>query len=649
MKIPYFRVSLYRNLKSLGAGFKRGWTAFVLTSVAFFLISNNASGWVYPEHRQIALLAIQNLGPGYRAILDQLWAEASRKYGDRLTTSVIDPDQGTRPRKLDYAAWTAISGDHSCSPQLMLSTVLHSDWILKVADIAAQLHIDLSKAKNRYQQINAIRNSDIRLQRADLEYATRAGSNIVHFLLAREKADTDLKDYLISCLSPGSPLNAIGAYAWFHTSAILKAARYARENMPAEEKSTLILSALADEAFALHFLEDSYAAGHIAGAWGDASLRRGTHDYYNERGLEVVSWDGKRMVLRGDAFMRPQDAAVAAASVQLSLEQLIDAASGKVQADYKGDNLSSSDLPDTLNICKNNVMPGHAEADVQYFNVILIKTPVPGLATGLGELPRFRSEMGTFIGVSASLNNNTVFGAYGADQNQTGVISGIEANIRFGFGLEGVLDEAGDGLVFIQAGWKQNGSSSSRFINADVTGHTNSVTAAIPAQSAYDFRLRIPFWLIPGDLLIAGPILYFLSPQTLAKMAVVAGNGGLIPWQAGIASPIGRFQFVLGREIGVSLYGLNTPVQAILIPVSEKSATLISYKTTQLDFPILEYMPFRRSFSQVQSSSFIVQLTGDVNIPHGATVISPVEAPLPALKSVYSIGVRIIFDWRHYF
>jgi hypothetical protein len=122
-----------------------------------------------------------------------------------------------------------------------------------------------------------------------------------------------------------------------------------------------------------------------------------------------------------------------------------------------------------------------------------------------------------------------------------------------------------------------------------------------------------------------GPILYLFSPKKAAAMAVTAGNGGLIPWQAGIATRIGRFQFILGREVGVSLYGLNTPVQAILIPVADKRFTLVSYKSTELDFPILEYQPFRRSFSQVQSSSFLVQLTGGVNIPHGATVINPIQ------------------------
>ena len=40
-------------------------------------------------------------------------------------------------------------------------------------------------------------------------------------------------------------------------------------------------------------------------------------------------------------------------------------------------------------------------------------------------------------------------------------------------------------------------------------------------------------------------------------MAVTAGNGGLIPWQSGWATSIGRFQFVLGRELGITFYGFS--------------------------------------------------------------------------------------------
>ena len=77
---------------------------------------------------------------------------------------------------------------------------------------------------------------------------------------------------------------------------------------------------MADEAFALHFLEDVFAAGHVAGTRGDASQRKGTHDYYNEMGLKVSTWEGESIVLTGDAWMRHEDSERAAIAVQISLE-----------------------------------------------------------------------------------------------------------------------------------------------------------------------------------------------------------------------------------------------------------------------------------------------------------------------------------------
>lgn len=625
-----------------------------LLLAVLILGSHQAYAWIYPEHRYIALLAIQKLSPERRAALDKLWLQARMGHADRLTESVIDPEQGFGPTQLDYAAWTGIAGDHSCSPDIMLNTVLKSDWILHVADITARLQVKIDKSKNRSQHINALRDSDIRLQRADPEYATRAGSNNVHFLLARPEVDTDTRNYLTSCLKKGTALNALGAYSWFHMDAMSKAARYAQENLTEEEKSALILAALADEAFALHFLEDVYASGHTAGTWGAASVRKGTHDYYNEKGLETETWDGKRAISLGDAFMRKQDAEFAAVSVQLSLEQLIRAATGEWVIDYERDILASHIVPDTFNVCKNNFMPARpmAEAEpagkmkaLEYLPEILVKTPVPGLATGLGEIPRFRSELGMFFGISSSLNGGSVLGGFGKTQTEGGALGGIEANLRFGFGLDGVLNQAGDGLVFLQAGFRQDASSINKYSDGSGTGiPPGAVPAAIPGRSAYNVRLRVPFWLIPGDLLIAGPILALVSPKTVAAMAVTAGNGGLIPWQSGMATPIGRFQFVLGREVGVSFYG--TKENGLLIP-GNNGTVYISYASTKFDFPILEYMPFR-TFSLDQSSSMIVQLTTGVDFPHGASVILPVGEPVPELKPVWNIGVRIIFDWRHY-
>jgi len=61
----------------------------------------------------------------------------------KVLFTVIDATQSTNPQFLDFASWPANSGDHSCSPENMLYNVLETDWILQVADIAAQLKIDI--------------------------------------------------------------------------------------------------------------------------------------------------------------------------------------------------------------------------------------------------------------------------------------------------------------------------------------------------------------------------------------------------------------------------------------------------------------------------------------------------------------------------
>ena len=83
-----------------------------------------------------------------------------------------------------------------------------------------------------------------------------------------------------------------------------------------------------------------------------------------------------------------------------------------------------------------------------------------------------------------------------------------------------------------------------------------SITAAVPSHTGISTRVRMPFFLIPGDLFLLSP-LYFIAPDRYMQMAVTASNGGLIPWQSGWATPIGRFQFVLGRELGVTFFGLT--------------------------------------------------------------------------------------------
>lgn len=653
--------------------------------ITLLLVASSTTGagaWVYPEHRNIAILSIETLDPEHRATFDTLWAEASARH-DRLCPRGADTEQSTTPDCIDWAAFSAISGDHSCSAADALRIVLDSRWILTVADVAAQLEIDLSQIEvtapadqtadtadivgdlqrrmaseaDRAERINALRTADTRLQRADPEYATRAGSNNAHFLLARPSTETGRAEYAKLALRPDSEINAMGVYGWYHLRALEKAKRLSRGGLSRDERAELARAMLVDEAFGLHFLEDMFAAGHVAGTWGDASQRKGTHDYYNEAGLEVFTWDrdGTGVVLMGDAHMRPQDANLAAKAVRRSLVQVLETAAGgedAVQFELRDDVPST---PEDFDVCRNDTMP---EPGPDYlrgpdlddaFQAVLIPTAVPFLGPGLGAMPRFRAEVGPFAGLVASIDGRGTDGGFVPGQS-AGAIGGLDIGARFGLGLEGVMGESGDGLVFAQVGLRGDTASSSSLDDTELSDEFGSAGAAIPSRVALQLRFRMPFYLVPGDLVLLSPV-FFFAPETYAKMAVTAGNGGLIPWQQGLATRFGRFQMVLGREVGVGLYGLFGDDDRIVVPAS-KSATgesqLVDLRSTAIDLPILEYRPYR-SFSSNQSSQLLFQLFTTIDIPSAGTVLLPPGEPDADLRTVWSAGLRFTFDWRYYF
>jgi hypothetical protein len=639
-----------------------------------------AHAWIYPEHRDIAVQAVGRLDPDRRAFFDRFWADARRGHEQRLCAADADSGQGVTPSCIDWAAFTAISGDHSCSAASMLDTVENSNWILAVADVAAQLKVDLARIQvtaspgqldgskrpiadiQRYvenesvraQRINALRTSDTRLQRADPEYATRAGSNGAHFLLPRPRTDTSPKEYAELTLSVGSDISAIGVYSWYHLSALQKATRLAREQLSPDERRDLSVAMLADEAFALHFLEDAFAAGHVAGSWGDASQRKGTHDYYNEAGLEAFVWGGSHesMVLMGDAHMRPQDAERAAGSVRTSLEQVIDIAVGRARPSTLPYTPNAPASPDAFDVCKNNVLVRHAEGERAQPEVlglvaeVLRPTPVPGLGPGLGSMPRFRAEVGPFIGFAGSFGLRNVDGGFVEGQGGRGWVGDVDLAVRAGLGLDGVLGDAGDGLVFASIGVRGDSASTNKLSSSALAQQAGSLTAAIPSRMGISTRLRMPFYLIPGDLLFLSP-LYLVAPNTYANIAVTAANGGLIPWQLGWATSIGRFQFVLGRELGITFFG-RLGTNSLVAPVAGAVPTVVNFKSVAYDVPVLEYRPYR-AFDSRQSSAALFQLYVGADVPHADSVVSPQGAPLPNLRTVYSIGVRAVFDWRSYF
>jgi len=645
---------------------------------------DSAFAWIYPEHRDIAVLAVEGLDPERKAVFDRFWQDARAGDEQRLCAQGADTTQGLAPPCIDWAALSGIAGDHSCSSEEMFETVRKADWILLVADVAAQLKVDLARIpvtappgmtqgnstliadakrqiaseQDRADRLNALRIADTRLQRADPQYAFRADANLAHFMLARPDTNLDPFAYGILALRPGSDLNAAGVYVWFHISALQKASRLANEQLTPEERKVLTRAALFDEAFALHFLEDMYASGHVAGSWGDVSQRKGTHDFYNQHGLEVFTWKGRdrTIVLMGDAHMRPQDAELAAKSVRLSIEQVLDTATGRSRGYTLPYAPSAPDRPDAFDICKSVTFPdrglglgtgGHAiYADAM--NELLLDTPVPGLGRGLGSQPRTRSEVGTFAGLAGTIDARAVNGGFVPSENSAGVIGGLDVGFRFGLGLEGALGDSGDGLVFGQIGFRAETGSTNRAEGTVLGGLSGSLGAAIPSRNGPSARIRMPFYLVPGDLLFLSP-LYLADPIAYQQMAVTAAQGGLIPWQRPWNTSIGRFQFVLGRELGVTWFGITGQDQ-LAAPSDPPGGPgrVVNYKSVFFDLPILEYRPYR-AYASDQSSTILFQLFAGADVPYGESTEAPPGAPTPNLRTVYSLGLRMVFDWRYYY
>ncbi len=651
----------------------------LINVIAIFLLGlpGAVHAWVYSEHRDIAMQAVQNLDAEYRSDLDQLWKLSRDGFEQQLCENVADLAQGLKTDCLDWAAFSAIAGDHSCSSKEMLDSVLTEGWLLGIANVSAQLKSDLAvipveefenkyaqvldgsetildqihKQENRAKRLNALRKADIQLLSVDPQYATRANSNTAHFLIARPAANISGLEYAGLALRPGSEMNAMGVYAFYHIKALKKASRLANESqLTIQQRQMIARSMLADEGFALHFLEDVFAAGHVAGTWGEVSQRMGTHNYYNQHGLEVYTWKREQfpVVLMGDAHMRQQDMELAARTIITSLKQVLDFAAGR-EKDYIRSYASlASAEPDDFNVCAQNQIPelidGHKY--IPSLREVIIQTPIPGLGTELGSLPRFRSEVGPFIGLSGSLDTRIADGGFFDFQDENGTIAGLDLSFRAGFGMEGVMDESGDGLVFVSLGFRSDSASSNNFTGSSQVAQVGSLSAAIPARSSITMRIRMPYYLIPADLFWLSP-LYLFNEKAYTDMAVTAGNGGLIPWQHGIATSIGRFQFVLGREFGATFYGRYNFDQ-LIIPADSAAGSirLSTLESILFDFPIVEYRPYR-SFSSNQSSSVVFQLFSSVDVPQGnAPVI--IDGVSQSMDRIWSVGIRLVFDWRHY-
>jgi hypothetical protein len=72
----------------------RPWVAVLVLSG----LSQQALAWVYPEHRDLAILGVQHLDPQRKAVFDRLWCEARAGDEQRCAPRARTPSRARRRR-----------------------------------------------------------------------------------------------------------------------------------------------------------------------------------------------------------------------------------------------------------------------------------------------------------------------------------------------------------------------------------------------------------------------------------------------------------------------------------------------------------------------------------------------------------------------
>jgi hypothetical protein len=307
-------------------------------AAAVLASSRDGLAWYFPEHVAIAHDAVEALPPAIREVLGGAVAQA-RAEGlplcPRVGASLEDVTQ-RRPLAtpmiqtavtvecLPYAALGALAGDHASSARELRAVVASA----KAIEIASAVAYEWSRFQDALRQLpnrsiermSFVHELDVVFYFIDPGYELRAQATRAHFATAGRPLETVVRD----AARTGSVDDALGQFLAHH----LRSLELAVQKHPSE--------AILEHAFALHFLQDAFAAGHLvmtAETWKAGNDQaRARHDYFDAKGLAVgramsvglpscwvTSGDGY-LGLSADASDRAHAArAVAKAEVQFAL------------------------------------------------------------------------------------------------------------------------------------------------------------------------------------------------------------------------------------------------------------------------------------------------------------------------------------------
>ncbi|WP_437636464.1 hypothetical protein [Sorangium sp. So ce854] len=273
-----------------------GWIGGAAATVIVGL-SSPANAWYFPEHVVLAEEGLAWLPGGARAALGEAVREvaASSLVCERLDEPFHTTTSLQRDACIPYATLAALAGDHASTVGELWSLVRKDragetgqrlqfgartqwrDFLRKVRreDDAAALS----------DRTDLVRDLDIYLLGVDGGYVERAKRNISHFQAAGEPLTRVAADVA----QKGRVDNALGQFIGHHLRSLQLATR--ARTAPDDTRATLRRDALLEHAYALHFLQDAFAAGHAvitARQRRDPEERIGTHDHFNRIGVSVT-------------------------------------------------------------------------------------------------------------------------------------------------------------------------------------------------------------------------------------------------------------------------------------------------------------------------------------------------------------------------
>jgi hypothetical protein len=268
-----------------------GWAATIGTLA--LLIAPDAHAWYFPEHVVISQDGLTQLPAAIRDVIVGAISRA-RSEGIPLCPRVDVPFEDLAQNKpletrmirsevrvdcVPYSALPALAGDHASSAA-ELRRVLTTPKAIEITSAVAYEWRRFREAVARLpapslERMSFVHELDVAFYFIDPGYDVRAQATRAHFV----DADRPL-DEVLRAATHGNVGNALAQFLTHH----LRSLELASRGEPTE--------AILEHAFAVHFLQDAFAAGHLVmteAVWarGNAYVRQ-RHDFYNAKGLPVA-------------------------------------------------------------------------------------------------------------------------------------------------------------------------------------------------------------------------------------------------------------------------------------------------------------------------------------------------------------------------